>query len=183
MVVFIFLIFVVSEQHPTDTDFRERFDYNGAKLLESSSTKAIAIKSLVLINESDEFSQDSIILPPLGYASTLFYTGIGTPITYKRFYEPAEDFFAKLWMFCDPNFILPDIIELEDMLRLYSEDRISIETIDDCFHSIEPNNLKIVADRLGATYALVPKSNFAHLENHLNEIYPIPFMLIKIDDL
>lgn len=161
------------------------FDYRGVSALDNLEY-GNTIKNLILMSRSDAESFDTLLLPPVGLESLLFYTGIGTPITYKRFYEPSEDFFAKLWLYCDPYFTLPDIKNLEKLVKVNnvnSEKKFSTGKIVQCYDEISSDTLIVLSQRLSVEYALVPKQNFNSMKNYIEEIYPSPYMVIKIDEL
>jgi hypothetical protein len=165
--------------------YKKKFYLDATKHLHENTDGAIAetTKNLIFLNKTGHYNSETFIVPPAGFHSSLTYAGIGHTVSFQRFYEPAEDYFFKLWLYCDPHFSLTEITILHDMLVPTSGKSVSIETIEDCFNSIDAKNLKIIGHRLDAKYALVYKVNFSHLENYLPEIYPSPYMLIKIEDL
>lgn len=145
--------------------FLSRIITVGFPELETSASEQIESNSVALggwpqlIEESGllpELQQSRVLVPPDRFAWMTAVLGIGTTTTWKRFYQPADEWFSEILLFCDAEFRVSDV----EQLRALREDVFDIQdVVQRCYESLSWKQLEEIARDKDAQFAIVPIAN------------------------
>ena len=143
-------------EHAVRANYAVSFEESSKIALAKSQTSESAFILKLLDEDLDFLGGETVLVPPDHFQNIPLVLGIGITPSFKRFFLPSEDWLLRIWWNCDAGETSVDAILSRS--KTFGGPNGFRNYVQSCYQNLESQELRTLAERYGASYAIAYNS-------------------------